>query len=175
MPAKLVIDGYNLIGAYGLMRNRDLQNERDTLIKKLSDYKKIKKFDITIVFDGWRSNNLFEGYDRTGGVSIIYSRTGESADEVIKKIVKGGQGRENFIVVTSDREVADFCNRYNATVVSSGEFKDKMELASVFQTDDFSKDEDSFQESGKLSTKKKGNPRRLSKEERKIMSKLKKL
>jgi len=175
MPVKLVIDGYNLIGAYGLMRNRDLQKERDIFIKKLTDYKKIKKIDITIVFDGWRSDNPFEGYDRIGGVSIVYSRAGESADEVIKKMVKDGQGMESFIVVTSDREVADCCSKYNATVVSSGEFKGKLEMASVFQGDNFGKDEDDAEKPGKISTKKRGNPKRLSKVERKARLKLNKL
>jgi len=175
MATKLLIDGYNLMGAYGLMRNKNLEFERDGLIKKLCAYKRIKNYDITVVFDGLRSNNPLEEYDRIGGISMIYSRVGESADEVIKKMVKTGNTGGGFIVITSDREIADFCSGYNATVISSGEFKSKLESACVLQSRGFDKNEDDEYQPAQISTKKRGNPRRLSKIERQRRAKLKKL
>lgn len=175
MSIRLLIDGYNLIGAYGLMRNKNLEGERNGLIKILCEYKKVKFFDITVVFDGLRSNNQIEGRDRMGGISIIYSRIGESADDLIKKIVKNEGSGEGFIVVTSDREISDFCSRYNATVISSGEFKSRLEMASVFQDKDLDDEEENGSFPLQRSTKKKGNPRKMPKTERQRKSKLRKL
>ena len=47
-----------------------------------------------------------EERDLAGGVAIIYSRLGEKADEVIKRLVAAGS--EEILVVTSDREIATF-------------------------------------------------------------------
>ena len=175
MPIRLLIDGYNLIGAYGLMGNKDLEVERKGLIKKLCEYKKLKKIDITVVFDGLRSDNDIASRDRMGGISIIYSRIGESADDLIKRIVKDSGSGEGFIVVTSDREISGFCSGYNATVISSGEFKSRLEMASFYQNKDFDDDEENGYLPLHISTKKKGNPRKLSKTERQKKSKLRKL
>ena len=175
MPIRLLIDGYNLIGAYGLMRNKNLEGERKGLIKKLCEYKKLKKIDITVVFDGLRSNNDIESRERMDSILIIYSRIGESADDLIKKIVKSQGSAEGFVIVTSDREISSFCSGYNATVVSSGEFKDRLEMASVLQDKDIGDEEEDESFSPRINTKKKGNPRRLSKTERQRISKLKKL
>ena len=174
MAIRLLIDGYNLIGAYGLMRNKNLEGERKGLIKKLYEYKKLKKIDITVVFDGLRSDNDIASRDRMGGISIIYSRIGESADDLIKKIVKSEGSAEGFVIVTSDREISSFCSGYNATVISSGEFKIRLEMASFFQDKDIDDEEDGSLPL-QISTKKRGNPRKLSKTERQRISKLKKL
>ncbi|OGL42220.1 MAG: hypothetical protein A2043_09975 [Candidatus Schekmanbacteria bacterium GWA2_38_9] len=175
MSIRLLIDGYNLIGAYGLMRNKNLEDERNGLIKKLCEYKKIKNYEITVVFDGTGNSSPFEGGDRMGGISIIYSRIGESADDLIKRIVKDSGSGEGFIVVTSDREISGFCSGYNATVISSGEFKSRLEMASFYQNKDFDDDEENGYLPLHISTKKKGNPRKLSKTERQKKSKLRKL
>lgn len=78
--------------------------QREHLIGLLAQYKKTKGHDITLVFDGWNSSRLKEEWSVTGGITVIYSRAGEKADAVIKRIV--ADSRKEWIVISSDREIA---------------------------------------------------------------------
>jgi hypothetical protein len=96
-------------------------------MSKLSDYKRKKGHRITVVFDGWKSGSAQEGRDRYGNIEIIYSRQGEKADEVIKRITD--QTAEETIVVSSDREIASYVTRQGKTALSSLEFETIMNKA----------------------------------------------
>ena len=61
-----------------------------------------------------------EERDREGGLDIIYSRLGEKADEVIKRLL--AKGSEEIIVVTSDREIVNFAARRGKTSIASAAF-----------------------------------------------------
>ena len=63
-----------------------------------------------------------ESHSVTGGIKVIYSRLGEKADAVIKRIVSSE--KKQWIVITSDREIADHSWANGSAVVSSGEFSD---------------------------------------------------
>lgn len=53
----LIVDGYNLIGLNrSLSHKTNLQSLRETLLNKLSLYKKNKIHKITVVFDGSHSD-----------------------------------------------------------------------------------------------------------------------
>ncbi len=73
---------------------------------KLAVYKRKKGHRITVVFDGWQGGSVEEERDRYENIGIIYSRQGERADEVIKRIID--QTAEETIVVSSDREIASY-------------------------------------------------------------------
>ena len=91
-------------------------------MERLAEYKKIKGHDITVVFDGWKSGSGEESHSVTGGIKVIYSRLGEKADAVIKRIVSSE--KKQWIVITSDREIADHAWANGSVVVSSDEFSD---------------------------------------------------
>ena len=82
-----------------------MEKARGELVSMLIKYRAVKKHDITLVFDGYRNGAGKENVSVTGGVRVIYSRLGERADDVIKRIVSGE--RREWIVVTSDREIAN--------------------------------------------------------------------
>lgn len=156
----IIVDGYNFIGRYsGLIG--DIEAKREVLINLLCEYRAFKKHDITVVFDGWQNGMPVESSEVKRGVRIIFSRLGEKADDVIKRLSVKGQ---NIIVVSSDREVSSYAVNRGAVALSCSEFEKKLtELAYYNKQNDKDEKEDyaSFE-----STKKKGNPRRLSKEER---------
>ena len=56
-------------------------------MERLAEYRKIKRHEITVVFDGWKSGSGDESHSVTGGIKVIYSKLGEKADAVIKRIV----------------------------------------------------------------------------------------
>lgn len=97
--SSILVDGYNLIG----IAHSDLKKERERLITLLSSYAQLKGHEITVVFDGWKSGSHREEVVKTAGIKIIYSRLGDRADEVIKRIISSE--RRDWIVVTSDREI----------------------------------------------------------------------
>jgi len=153
--SSIIIDGYNLIGIY----HKDLEKQRRELIDALVEYRKNKGHDITVVFDGWKSGGNIENQSITGGVRVIYSRLGEKADSVIKRIITSE--KKQWIVITSDRDIADHAWRCGSIPLSSEEFLTIFEKIEEISANDFD-----FLEEDEYGQKKKGNPGRLSKKEK---------
>jgi predicted RNA-binding protein with PIN domain len=167
----LIIDGYNLLHVNrSLIRlnSTQLQWERDRLIDQLSAYQKLKPCGITVVFDGWQGGWSTEKRERKGGIEIIFSRLEEKADEVIKRLAK--EKGSGAIVITSDRDVERFAERMAVSVISSEQFREKLEVSANKFEDIFEEEEE--EEKG---IKKKGLSRRLSKKEKRARAAFKKL
>ncbi|HLF85556.1 MAG TPA: NYN domain-containing protein [Nitrospiria bacterium] len=162
----IVIDGYNLIGIKGGMW-ADLEPQRERLLSDLERYRKIKGNPITVVFDGWRSGLPVEREERTRGIKVIFTRTGEKADQVINRIAE--EMGNSCVVVSSDREVASHARSQGAATMSSGEFDERLKLAVLMSGHQGEKDE----EDNAPPQQKKGNPRRLPKSERRRRQRLK--
>jgi predicted RNA-binding protein with PIN domain len=86
MALHLIIDGYNLIRQspeLSEVEGRDLAAGRRALLARLAGYRLSRPgHKITVVFDGREAGGLQESRGREQGLSIIYSRRGEAADEV---------------------------------------------------------------------------------------------
>ncbi|MDH3975946.1 MAG: NYN domain-containing protein [Deltaproteobacteria bacterium] len=174
MSTRIVIDGYNLIRQSDQLINLEaisLEEGRMGLIRLLADYKKIKGNLITVVFDGWKSDNIGSSRDKVQGIDIIYSGRGDKADDVIKGMAH--ELRDKIVVVTSDKDIANHAKKKGAVVISSPEFEMKVRM--TVGGDDFSDFGDEEDYEVRSGTKKKGPARRLSKEERRKKSKLNKL
>ena len=142
------------------------------MIRQLASYKRVRGYEITVVFDGWQSGNLTESQQSERGILVIYSKRNERADEVIKRMAKRfGQGA---VVVTSDRELVHFAEKVGATAVSSEEFEGKMGIAVIMEARGMDPEEVGNDIRGK-GTKKKGPARRPSKRRRRMIKRLKKL
>lgn len=161
---EIIIDGYNLIGSdTGLAGN--LEHKRNCLVQELAIYRRAKGHDITVVFDGWRSGAPNQVEEKRDGVGIVYSRLGEKADDVLISLArKKGSG---CVVVTSDREVRTAVERFGAVALYAGQFSAMLHS----QAEPF----DAQPEPQHREARKKGNPRRLSKKERRRREKLQKL
>jgi predicted RNA-binding protein with PIN domain len=158
----LIIDGYNLIGVY----HSNLEKQREMLINALIEYRKGKGHDITVVFDGWKTGEAQESQAMTGGIKIIYSRVGEKADMVMKRIIS--LERREWIVVTSDRDIAQHAWASGSIPVPSEDFLRAIER----KASPFSGEEDD-EEYGE--PERKGNPWKLSKKEKALKRALSKL
>ncbi len=169
----LIIDGYNLLHvtrSLTQLSSIELQWERDQLIHQLSAYRQLKSYEITVVFDGWQGGWNTEKKERKKGIELIFSKLGEKADEVIKRLVK--EKGSGAIVVTSDREVSKYAERMAAAVIPSDQFKEKMERSDLKIEKGFEEEVEVEEERG---FKRKGPSRRLSKKERRLKAALKKL
>jgi uncharacterized protein len=174
----IIIDGYNFIRQSDTLRlfeRASLERGRAELIRRLSNYKRARGHRLTVVFDGWAAGPAEEERDRAGGVNIVFSRRKETADEVIKRMVR--QSGEEIVVVTSDRGLKDATERSGVTVIPSPDFE--IRLASVAAgalpsgtLDGKDEDNSHFPRSG---TKKKGPSKRVSKKKREDMTRARKL
>ena len=122
---------------------------------------------MTVVFDGWQGGWNTEKMEKRKEIEIIYSKLGEKADEVIKRLIKE-KGSE-AIVVTSDRDISRFAERLNVAVISSEQFIEKLETSSDRFEESFEEEEEERR------AHKKGLSRRLSKREKRVRGALKKL
>jgi len=173
----IIVDGYNLIRQSDTFRHserKSLEEGRNALIRSLANYRKLRGHRITVVFDGWEGGSPREERDLASGVEIIYSRLGEKADEVIKRLL--GKGDGEILVVTSDREIAVFATRRGKTAIASAEFDALLQrsaagpsIAEVPGNGDPDEDDD------RTGMKRKGPSRRLSKQKRAALARFKKL
>jgi predicted RNA-binding protein with PIN domain len=170
MGMHLIIDGYNLLHADRTLvplNPIQLQRERDHLVDQLSTYRSLRQKEITVIFDGWQGGWSTEKRERKKGIELVFSKLGEKADEVIKRLVR--EKGSGVAVVTSDREISRYAERMAVAVIPVDQFKEKMENALTKGEKDF---QDEEERSGE---KKKGPSRMLSKKEKRMRSALKKL
>ena len=173
MSVHIIIDGYNLIrqsAFYGALDKQDLQTGREALLDTLAAYKRIKPHRITVVFDGANAPPHAVGKGNRRGIHIRFSHKGELADTVIKRMAR--EERERALVVSSDREVADYATAHGAAAIPADTFEQRIALVSVADSGD-----DTLSDTAGWvpTTKKKGPKRRLSKRERKNRTKIDKL
>jgi uncharacterized protein len=136
------------------------------LIDALIEYGKRKNHDLTVVFDGWRTGQGQESRTVIGGVKVIYSRIGDKADAVIKRMVSAE--RREWIVVTSDMEIAGHAWQTGSIPVTSVDF------LNALSTEDLSDIEEEDEEEY-VAPRRKGSPRQLSKKEKTVRRALSKL
>jgi len=175
MALHIIIDGYNLIRQSQTLRHldqEDLQAGREELVNRLAAYKKIMGHMITVVFDGKYSEAVSEQKEQVKGIKIVFSRHGELADTVIKRMAKAE--RERAVVVSSDNEILNFSKSCGAATIGSAEFEEKMTMAAYMAVKGVDPEEGAG-EGWRPTTKKKGPQRRLSKMARKQKVKTKKL
>jgi uncharacterized protein len=177
----IIVDGYNLIRQSDTLRRYErisLEEGRRALVRILAGYRRLRGHRITIVFDGWEGGSPREERDRAGGLDIIYSRIGEKADEVIKRLVAAGM--EELLVVTSDREIVSFAARRGKASIPSIDFAQRLDgiaaslvsdATAPVRTDAEEEETDDDHRAGK----KKGPSRRLSRKKRAALARIKKL
>jgi predicted RNA-binding protein with PIN domain len=174
----IIVDGYNLIRQSDVLRQSErisLEEGRRALVRSLADYRKLRGHRITVVFDGWEGGSPTEERDCAGGVEIIYSRLGEKADEVIKRLVAAGS--EEILVVTSDREIVTFAARRGKTSIASLAFAERIERIAAGSSSEADSPGETEEEDDdrRAAAKKKGPARRLSKQKRTALARIRKL
>jgi predicted RNA-binding protein with PIN domain len=102
MEEWLIVDGYNVLGAAETAPFSSLEEARDRLIRRLSEYQAISGRKVILVFDAHRmpgagTKQVLEQ------IEVQYTRQRETADERIEKLVRQLRqpGRQIF-VATSD-------------------------------------------------------------------------
>lgn len=170
----ILIDGYNLIrqsSALSTVEAKDFSKGRDALIALLAEYKRVKPHRIVVVFDAGKTDWGHRSADRQSGIEMMYSRSRETADEVIIGMLQDIHG--DVIVVSSDNAIIQAAKAHGHFAVGASEFERvvRQALSSAVVS---SEDEDDSHR-GRLSTKKKGPSRRQPKKARQTANRLKRI
>jgi len=102
--AHLVVDGYNVTKTgYGEL---PLEMQRNRLVGGLGATVARTGAEVTVVFDG-AALDAPVPMAAPRGVRVLFSPPGETADELIRRLVRAEPRGRVVVVVSSDREVAD--------------------------------------------------------------------
>jgi len=122
---RYLIDGFNLIYKFPHLEEKmymgKLNSARDGLLELLIEFRNIHKSDIRVVFDGKKnpSNNL--RHEKISKIDIFYSLD-YSADFIIKEFIKAAKHPKMITVVTSDKDILFYINRFKAKKIESEKF-----------------------------------------------------
>jgi predicted RNA-binding protein with PIN domain len=112
--AHLIVDGYNVTKrGYGEL---SLEQQRGRLVNGIAGVAAQTGAEVTVVFDG---ADKVVGLPAPRGVRVLFSRKGETADDLIRRLVRAEPAGRPVIVISSDREVADGVRRHGAYPLSA--------------------------------------------------------
>jgi predicted RNA-binding protein with PIN domain len=127
---KIIIDGYNLIHADPRMRRataKGMEAARTDLVRRLREYLEEKDVQITVVFDG--AGGIVDAEPVVPGrLQVLYSASGQSADELIVNTLGEHPNPREYIVVTSDMaDIGRAVGAVGSVVMSSPEFLERLD------------------------------------------------
>jgi predicted RNA-binding protein with PIN domain len=116
MSRHLLIDGYNLTHKIPQLSAPTLEASRAALVRFIETHRPqgSARNDVTVVFDG--SEDVC-GSSLHGQTRVLFSK-GESADDLIKRLVTDAPRPADMVVVTDDRALAQYVGALGAQVWS---------------------------------------------------------
>lgn len=120
----IVIDAYNVLK---WLHGPDVSPAQcDAYIAKLKRYAKKKKHAIILVFDGGYSD--WPSKEKHGNLIVIYSGYKETADEVIKRYLEDNRHKD-ILLVTADRELINHAAQLKLVAIEPMIFTNYVSLA----------------------------------------------
>lgn len=104
MKPLLYVDGYNIIGAWARAQREGwpLDECRDRLIHLLQDYAGYTGQEVWLVFDGYKAERPLRSVEERDGLTVVYTRHGETADHYIERMCQLLPRYREARVATSD-------------------------------------------------------------------------
>lgn len=103
----LVVDGYNFVKQ--IFKDLMITDSfRMSIIQKFNNYAKNKNHQVVLVFDGGQS--AYPTKEKICEVLVVYSGYKDSADDVIKNYISENKNSD-LLLVTSDRELRNFATK----------------------------------------------------------------
>ena len=118
---RILVDGYSLLHVWEELapgKPRYSPAARQELISRMTHYYDACGTPITIVFDGASTVQASSPFPSTPEVEIIYSRPGQSADQLIERVAHRLCGYGEVLVVTDDLAERDMVASGGAMVSS---------------------------------------------------------
>ena len=105
MKPLLLVDGYNIIGAWpqAVREGWPIEASRERLQRALEDYAGYAGVEVVLVFDGHHSENRRRARELAGALTVVFTRQGETADHYIEAVAARHPKYRPLQVATSDR------------------------------------------------------------------------
>ena len=131
MKPLLLVDGYNVIGAWDVPRKERLPIEeaRDRLVHLIADYAGFSGEEVIVVFDGHYTDRPVRSQSIVHGVQVVFTKHAESADNYIEAQCEAAPKWRQVRVASSDSVEQTIALGRGAVRISSREFL--MELTQV--------------------------------------------
>ena len=124
MKPLLLVDGYNVIGAWDVPRAEHLSIEeaRERLVHLIADYAGYSGEEVIVVFDGHYTDKSTRTKSRMHGVEVVFTKHAESADNYIEAACAAAPKWRRVRVATSDSTEQTVTMGRGAVRISSREF-----------------------------------------------------
>ena len=123
---RILIDGYSLLHNWPQMAPGKPRSHsaaaRDELVHHMTLYRDAIGTPITIVFDGSQPRGGKTPATPTPELEVLYSRAGQTADDIIERVAARMQPYGEVLVVTDDYAERDTVFFHGAAVVSCFNF-----------------------------------------------------
>ena len=116
----LLVDGHSVIFAWPDLRKLHARNRgvaRDELVKRLTAYQDASGVRVVVVFDG-KGEHANEATE-PGGIQIFYSGAGQTADEIVERLVAKYAPKHDMTVATDDHMERQTAETFGAVAVST--------------------------------------------------------
>lgn len=129
---RFLIDGYNLMYAFGLLGRRlgpdGLRKVRHRFLNDLAEtLGAVDAHQTTIVFDASSAPPNAPSESSHKGLTIIFAIGDESADDRIERLIAQHSAPKSLTVVSSDHRIQQAASRRKATAVSTDAFWTQLE------------------------------------------------
>lgn len=134
MKPLLLVDGYNVIGAWDVPRKEKLSigEARERLVHLIADYAGYAGEEVIVVFDGHYTDRPVRSHSHVHGVEVVFTKRSESADNYIEALCAAVPKWRQVRVATSDAVEQTVTLGRGAVRISSREFL--IELTQVRQS-----------------------------------------
>jgi len=128
----ILVDGYNVIHAWpepAARLRESLEAAREELVARLLPLAHLGEAELLVVFDAGSTGNPAVSVEERGGLRVLYSRRGQSADSLIEEL--SGRLAPSFrvTVVTADRPQGDLAFFHGASVIGPAGLRDRAAAA----------------------------------------------
>lgn len=124
MKPLLLVDGYNVIGAWDVPRAEHLSIDeaRERLVHLIADYAGYSGEEVIVVFDGHYTDRTTRSHQAVHGVEVVFTKHAESADNYIEAVCAAAPKWRHVRVATSDSVEQTVTLGRGAVRLSSREF-----------------------------------------------------
>lgn len=115
---RILVDGYSLLHSWPELAPREPRHSataRDELLHVLRLYSDAVGTPVTVVFDGAGHRGARQETDSTPQVEVLFSKSGQTADQIIERVTYRMKPFGEVLVVTDDHAERD-------TVIAMGGF-----------------------------------------------------
>ena len=122
---RILVDGYSLLHHWPELAEgapRHSEAARDALVEMLQHYQDASGTPVTVFFDGRGPRKRLPKSKSSSAVEVLFSRTGQTADDLIERAAARFQPYGEVLAVTEDFAIRDTVTGFNGSIASCGNF-----------------------------------------------------